>query len=93
MAANGQVQPNSGNGFAYHSVRIPDVPAACLALIGHGNPASVVSCLTSHGYRGFITYQPASRYWTFQGIETGIFVFLTAALLATAALVIARRDA
>ena len=26
----------------------------------------------AHGYHGFVTYQPASRYWAFQGIETGI---------------------
>ena len=39
------------------------------------------------------TYQPASRYWAFQGIETGIFVVLAAALLAVALAVVSRRDA
>ncbi len=26
-------------------------------------------------------YQPGDRFWTFQGIETGIFAVLTAALV------------
>jgi hypothetical protein len=30
--------------------------------------------------REHLTYQPASRYWAFQGIETGIFLALAAAL-------------
>ncbi len=40
-----------------------------------------------------ITYQPASRYGAFQGIETGIFVFLAAALIAVTAIAVTRRDA
>ena len=39
-------------------------------------------------FRGFITYQPANRFWTFQGIETGIFVLLAAALIAVTAIVL-----
>jgi uncharacterized membrane protein len=30
----------------------------------------------SHGIRGFDTFQPANRFWLFQGIETAIFVGL-----------------
>jgi hypothetical protein len=37
--------------------------------------------------------QPASHYWAFQGIETGIFLLLAAALLAITFAVIMRRDA
>ena len=40
-------------------------------------------CLDSL-YKLIITYQPASRYWTFQGIESGIFVLLALVLLAIA---------
>jgi hypothetical protein len=36
---------------------------------------------------------PGSRYWAFQGIETGIFLLLAAALLAITFVVIMRRDA
>jgi hypothetical protein len=44
-------------------------------------------------FRGFITCQPADRYWTFQGIETGIFAALAAVLLAVTAVLPVRRDA
>jgi hypothetical protein len=37
-------------------------------------------CLDSHGYREAITYEPASRYWPLQWIETGIFLALALAL-------------
>jgi hypothetical protein len=47
----------------------------------------------AHGYQGYVTYQPASRFWTFQGIETGIFVVLAAALLGVTFWVLNRRDA
>ena len=50
-------------------------------------------CLTAHGYRGYVTYQPASRFWAFQGIETGIFLMLAAVLLAVTFWVLKRRDA
>jgi len=54
---------------------------------------AVLSCMQAHGFRGFTTYQPASRYWAFQGIETGVFVALAAALLALTFAVVRRRDA
>lgn len=44
-------------------------------------------------FRGFITYQPADRYWTFRGIETGIFAALAAVLLAVTAVLLVRHDA
>jgi hypothetical protein len=39
-----------------------------------------VPCLQSHGIRMAVTYQPASRYWEFQWLETGIFLVLAAGL-------------
>lgn len=69
------------------------LPAACR---GYGpvpaSPRQFFSCLAARGYHGFVTYQPAGRYWTFQGIETGIFVLLAAVLLAITAIVVLRRD-
>lgn len=50
-------------------------------------------CMEALGYRLRTTYQPASRYWTFQWIEFGIFVGLTLLLVAVALLVLRRRDA
>jgi hypothetical protein len=37
--------------------------------------------LHDHGYHRWVIYQPADRYWTFQLIETGIFVGLATILL------------
>jgi hypothetical protein len=57
-------------------------PAACLSL-SLGKDASegpYLDCLASRGVREAITYQPASRYWPFQWIETGIFLALALAL-------------
>jgi hypothetical protein len=51
------------------------------------------ACFLSAGFRQFVTYQPANRFWAFQGIETGIFVLLGAALLAVTYVVVRRRDA
>ena len=78
----------------------PALPAACqklLPAVGGGKAAnslsSVFTCMQAHGWRGFITYQPSYRYWPFQGIETGIYVLLAAALIAVTFLVLRRRDA
>ena len=53
----------------------------------------IAPCMAAHGYRGYLTYQPASRFWAFQGIETGIFLVLAAALLGVTFWVLKRRDA
>jgi hypothetical protein len=37
-------------------------------------------CLDSMGYRETISYEPASRYWPLQGIETGIYLALALVL-------------
>jgi hypothetical protein len=39
-------------------------------------------CLSAHGVLNYGMYQPADRFWLFQGIESAIFVALAAALLA-----------
>jgi ABC-type transport system involved in multi-copper enzyme maturation permease subunit len=80
------------SGVHIDGVPIASMPSACQPLAFQG-PVKFIPCLTAHGYRsGFISYQPASRYWAFQGIETGIFVLLAAALLAVTAIVVLRRD-
>jgi hypothetical protein len=95
-------QTNSGMviGSAGGGLPVTFLPAQCQGLAsqsGRGfTPASyhaVSSCAAAHHIFAYITYQPASRYWAFQGIETGIFVALAAALTAAAFVVISRRDA
>ncbi len=66
---NGQVISSNTNGIVIAGVPASDAPAACQSLVAHGNPSGAASCLAAHGYRGFIIYQPASRYWAFQGIR------------------------
>jgi hypothetical protein len=51
-----------------------NVPAAC-ALSN-----TLIQCLASHGIRLAVSYQPASRYWALQWVETGIFLILAAGL-------------
>jgi alkylation response protein AidB-like acyl-CoA dehydrogenase len=78
----------------------PALPASCQKLLP-GTPGAksgaslnaVFSCMQVHGWRGFVTYQPAGRYWPFQGIETGIYVLLAAALIAVTFVIVRRRDA
>ena len=48
-------------------------------------------CLTQLGVRIVDTYQPGSRYWLFQGIESAIFLLLAAGLVAFAMWQIRRR--
>jgi hypothetical protein len=104
---NASGQPMNVNGFGSYmidGVPVNELPAACQAhaasgnpsapiSTGSGNPSAVISCLGKAGFRQFTTYQPGSRYWAFQGIETGIYVLVAAALLAVAWYVIRHRDA
>jgi hypothetical protein len=53
----------------------------------------LAACVQSAGFRQFFTYQPASRYWAFQSIETVIFLALAGALVAIAFAAVTRHDA
>jgi hypothetical protein len=95
--ANGAIGPGGQvylhRGLASNGVPLPAIPPACQGFFtGKLNPRGMISCVSAHGIRGFITYQPASRYGAFQGIETGIFVVLAAALIGVTAIVVTRRD-
>ncbi len=71
------------------------VPPSCAPGLAQAqnHPGAVLACMQHAGFRQFVTYQPASRYWAFQGIEAGIFAVLAALLIAVTFAVIARRDA
>jgi hypothetical protein len=66
-------------------------PAACLGDLT-GNQ-SFTSCLAAHGYRTMIVFQPDSRFWTFQAIESALFLALAALLVAFSYRLVIRRDA
>jgi hypothetical protein len=76
--------PAGSSSFNFNGVPIP---AACQRAM------NIQSCMASQGYRGYLAYQPANRFWAFQGIETGIFVVLAAILLGVTFWVLKRRDA
>jgi len=96
VSKTGVVVAQVGQGWAD---LYPALPASCqrfLPTVPTARSASlnaVLSCMQAHGWRGFATYQPASRYWPFQGIETGIYVLLAAALIAVTFAIVRRRDA
>src|SRR5580700_6433834 len=93
VGPNGQqlAQPNNINYI--DGVPASSLPGACTQVSrGAFTPPASCTQALSH-FRAFLTYQPADRYWTFQGIETGIFLILAAALIAVTAVTLLRRDA
>ena len=89
---SGQLISGMNGEAQFNGVPISELPRPSAGLAN--SPAVSSSCRAAlAGYRSFVTYQPASRFWTFQGIETGIFVALAAILLTVTAVVLLRRDA
>jgi hypothetical protein len=54
--------------------------------------ATLAQCFAQHGYTQLTRYQPASRFWAFQGIE-GIWLLALTALLFTITVRLVRRRA
>ncbi len=48
-------------------------------------------CIQAHGWLSTIVWQPADRFWAFQGIESGVLVALAVALLALTIWLVRRR--
>jgi ABC-type transport system involved in multi-copper enzyme maturation permease subunit len=88
--SSGLVGPD-GHYFG-EGISLDQVPAACRvgALGGQGFTSR---CLAAHGWRQWVTFQAASRFWAFQGIEAIIFVVLAIALVVFAYRMVLRRDA
>jgi len=99
----GQLVTGSLGSVMIDGVPSTSLPAACQQLIpasasGPNGPSgatldAVYGCLQRAGYRQFISYQPMSRYWAFQGIETGIYLAVAAVLIAITVYAVRRRDA
>lgn len=82
----------------WDGVPASSLPASCQALIPSGPPSAaqlnaINACIANAHIRAFVTYQPADRFWAFQGIETAIYLLLAAALVFVAARVLLRKDA
>jgi hypothetical protein len=69
-----------------------DLPAACRtgASIDKG---ALLHCLSSHGYSQAFIFQPSSRFWEFQGIESGLFLVLATGLIVLSYRRVLGRDA
>jgi hypothetical protein len=95
MDPSGHLLPMQNGADIGPNVSVSTVPSVCAAGASQAqnNQVGVLTCMQKLGYRQFVTYQPANRYWAFQGIEFGIFVALAAGLLAVTYVVITRRDA
>lgn len=90
ILSGGLVGPN---GHYYGDRLSPSMfPPACQTG-AFGGKGVALQCLASHGFHQAITYQPASRFWAFQGIEAAIFLVLGAALVALAYRMVLSRDA
>jgi hypothetical protein len=61
-------------------VRADVVLSACNA--GANTKEAFFQCVQAHGFQQFITYQPADRFWLFQGIEAALFLALAGACIA-----------
>jgi hypothetical protein len=95
QVASGTVAPGGARiGITDGPAIGPNVPSVVIPTSCRGpSDQAALACMQSAGFRQFVTYQPADRYWLFQGIEAGIFVALAAALIAVAFAVLYRRDA
>jgi hypothetical protein len=55
------------------------------------SPAKLTACLQQLGIHTVTIYQPDSRFWAFQGIESAIYLALAAVLVGVAAWFVRRR--
>jgi hypothetical protein len=63
--------------------------------LGPGKPSSgtITQCLSQHGYTLWTRYQPASRFWPFQWIESGWLLTLSLLLITATVWLVRRRAA
>ena len=90
VLSGGLVGPN-GHYYA-DGISIDQVPAPC-RIGAFGGKGITPRCLASHGWHQWVSFQPATRFWSFQGIEASIFIVLAVALVAFTYSVVLRRDA
>jgi hypothetical protein len=75
-----------------HTFSPSDLPVACRTGASIDKSA-LLSCLSSHGYSQAFIFQPANRFWEFQGIESGLFLVLAAGLIGLSYWRVLGRDA
>jgi hypothetical protein len=68
---------------AGHQIADSAVFSVCDPRVG-GTKLDLFQCIHNHGWLAFTTYQPADRFWLFQGIEAAILLALALGLLGLA---------
>jgi hypothetical protein len=68
-------------------------PVSKFVSTAQGPQGQDILSIVPQGARTLIKYQPSTRFWAFQEIETGIFLILAAALIALAYRMVVKRDA
>jgi hypothetical protein len=71
----------------------PAGPPGAVGPGGKPKAAALAQCLTPHGYTQWTSYQPASRFWAFQWIESGWLLALSVLLIAVTVWLVRRRAA
>jgi hypothetical protein len=69
----------------------PKGPPGSVGPFGKPKAEALAQCLTPHGYTQWTSYQPASRLWLFQWIESGWLLALSALLIAATIWLVRRR--
>jgi hypothetical protein len=68
------------------------LPRTCAGWFSYDSREDPIQCAKTEGYRGnYLAYQPADRFWTFQWIETGIYLAISALAIALTFWVVRRR--
>jgi ABC-2 family transporter protein len=60
---------------------------------GKASPGTIAQCLAQRGYTRWTSYQPGSRFWPFQWIESGWLLALSLLLIAATIWLVRRRAA
>jgi hypothetical protein len=71
----------------------PTGPPGAVGPGGKPKTVALAQCLTPHGYTQWTSYQPASRFWAFQWIESGWLLALSVLLIAVTVWLVRRRAA
>jgi hypothetical protein len=81
MSLAGQPEAWILSSGAVNAAGEPDsvIPVGCRQT-SPGDVTNFLTCLNSHGIRIAVSYQPASRYWAFQWVETAIYLACALAL-------------
>ncbi len=80
VISQGLIDP-SGQDLSSGPIRAESAVGACMRAVQSKSGEAVDQCLHDNGFVHTILYHPADRFWTFQAIETALFLGVASALL------------